>query len=116
MEAAARERRFRNVEEDAARLDRARFELGAKNAALQDRIVGLQGPDSIQLILALVLPAWDPNFFSSNAAPKLPQVPLCRILCHMSADISKKSVAVLLSYSQSYSGREFTQPTRNHLQ
>ena len=52
MEAAARERRFRNVEEDAARIDRARFELGAKNAALQEKIVGMQGRDSIETFLA----------------------------------------------------------------
>ena len=42
MEAAARERRFRNTEQDVARLDRVRFELCAKNAALQEKVVGLQ--------------------------------------------------------------------------
>ena len=42
VDAAAKDRRFRNVEQDVSRLDRARFELCAKNAALQEKVVGLQ--------------------------------------------------------------------------
>ena len=42
VDAAARERRFRNTEQDVSRLDRVRFELCAKNAALQEKVVGLQ--------------------------------------------------------------------------
>ena len=72
MEAAARERRFRNVEEDAARIDRARFELGAKNAALQEKIVGMQGRDSIQYIV--IGSGFSLNhFFTSNAAKNIPE-------------------------------------------
>ena len=42
VDAAAQDRRFRNVEQDVSRLDRVRFELSAKNAALQEKVVGLQ--------------------------------------------------------------------------
>jgi hypothetical protein len=42
VDMAAKDRRFKNMEQDMARLDRARFELCTKNAVLQEKVVGLQ--------------------------------------------------------------------------